>query len=413
MSDKYSVKGFLRTGLKEECLGCEACIQVCGHKAISMSEDKEGFRYPVIVEDKCTGCGLCNMVCPVESSPEKNPQPTITFGGYAKDDEIRRESTSGGIFSVIADTWCKDDYVIFGAVADQLTVRHSYITDKSHIDRFRKSKYSQSIIGNSYKEAATFLKEGKNVIFSGTPCQIAGLFKLLSLRKTDTSRLLTIEVICEGVPSPLYMRKLQQCRYANKHEISSLDYRAKDNGARWDYEVMKIRFANGKTDKTDRWFNPFWSIWLQHLMSRPSCYQCPYTTPERLADITLGDLWGVHIYCPELYGDNKGASLVLCNTDKGIMALNQARTRLHGHDLKFEEAIRYQGPLRNHISPNPKREEFMAELENPEISFNTLVKKWAVKPPFKLILAKYIWGNHRKVRLWRLNRKLKAVFHIK
>lgn len=411
MTEGKHSRGFLLSGLKEECLGCEACIQVCGHNAIKMDEDNEGFRYPVIDESKCVSCHLCNKVCPVESSPEKHHLPTVTFGGYASNDKIRQESTSGGIFSVIVETWCKEDYVIFGAETDGLAVRHKYITDKTELTRFRKSKYTQSIIGRAYYDAAAFLKAGKFVVFSGTPCQIAGLLNLLSLRKTDTTRLLTIEVICEGVPSPLYMRKLRDTTEKGKR-LDSIDYRAKDRGGRWDYEVMEMLYSDGKNRKIDRWFNPFWSIWLQHLMSRPSCYHCPYTTPTRLADITLGDLWGVHKYCPELYGNNKGSSLVLCNTQKGEMALQQARERLFGHNLEFEDAIRFQGPLRNPISPNPNREKFMADLQNPEISFDALVRKWAVKPSFKLIISKYIWGNQRKVRLWKFNNTLKKLFHI-
>ena len=151
----------------------------------------------------------------------------------------------------------------------------------------------------------------------------------------------------------------------------------------------------------DRWFNPFWSIWLKHLMSRPSCYQCPFTTSERGADITLGDLWGVHIYCPELYGHNGGASLVIGNTEKGKQVIKNAENGMYGHELKFEDALKYQGPMRKHIADNPQKAEFMADLRS-DMNYKQITKKWADRPSLKLLFQKYIWGNRQKVWLWNL-----------
>lgn len=151
----------------------------------------------------------------------------------------------------------------------------------------------------------------------------------------------------------------------------------------------------------DRWFNPFWSVWLQHLMSRPSCYKCPFTTPERVADITLGDLWGVHLYCPELYGKNGGSSLVVCNTEKGKEVFKKAQSKMYGHELKFEDALRYQSPMRKPIAFNPNREEFMNALRRDD-DFKIINRKWAKQPTVKLLFQKYVWGNRQKVFLWDL-----------
>ena len=246
------------------------------------------------------------------------------FGGYIKDEEVRFESTSGGAFSAIVDTFCDDNYVIFGAESKGLLVWHSYITDKKNLAKFRKSKYSQSKMGKSYQQAKDFLNSGKKVLFSGTPCQISGLKAFL--RNTNQDNLLTVEVICEGVPSPLYIRKYEQSLKKKFGAlIESIDYRYKGHSflghhkwdfkimrvltnnilgmARWDFEIMRTTVMMNDNKKKviekDRWFNPFWYIWLKHLMSRPSCYECLFTTTERTADISLGDLWGVHIYCPE------------------------------------------------------------------------------------------------------------------
>lgn len=392
---------------KSKCTGCEACSQICPKSAIVMKEDKEGFRYPTINEKLCINCGLCKRTCPIENMPLRYTEGKYVFGGYVKDKRIREESTSGGAFSAVVDSWCDNNYVIFGAISRGLSVEHGYITDKNELHVFRKSKYSQSSIGSAYKDAKSFLKQGRKVVFSGTPCQIAGLRSFL--KKEDTNNLLTIEVICEGVPTPLYIRSMN--KYFKKKygsPISDIDYRYKDSN-RWDYEVMNITYSSLHnptcgTIKCDRWFNPFWSIWLQHLMSRPSCYECRFTNISRCADITLGDLWGVHIYCPELYGKNRGASLIVCNTDKGKQALDNARQLMFGHELAFSEALKYQGPMRKSIAYNDKRTEFMSDVI--AMDFKSLNKKWAIRPTFKLLFQKYIWGNHHKMFVWNLKNKL-------
>ncbi len=398
------MKGYLNSNEKSQCFGCEACVQVCSKAALTMVEDEDGFRYSVIDSAKCVDCGLCRNVCPYDNMPVRYGDGKYVFGGYSLDEAVRFESTSGGAFSEIVNTYCDENYVIFGAETKGLEVYHSYITDKAELSRFRKSKYSQSIIGDSYKEAKQFLKEGKKVLFSGTPCQIAALKAYLGNINQDN--LLTMEVICEGVPSPLYMRKLDQHiekKYGSR--IESIDYRYTDKSlvskGRWDFERMEIRTADKRILRKDRWFNPFWSIWLKHLMSRPSCYQCPFTTSERGADITLGDLWGVHIYCPELYGHNGGASLVIGNTEKGKKVIKIAEKGMYGHELKFEDALKYQGPMRKHIADNPQKTEFMADLRS-DMDYKQITKKWADKPSLKLLFQKYIWGNRQKVWLWNL-----------
>lgn len=398
---------YLDDNKKSHCFGCEACAQICGKAAITIEEDQDGFRYPLIDASKCVDCGMCRKVCPYDNMPQRYGEDKYVFGGYSLDKDIRFESTSGGAFSEIVNAYCDENYVIFGAEADGLEVFHSYITDKRELGRFRKSKYSQSKIGTAYKDAKRFLKEGKKVLFSGTPCQIAGLKAYLG--NMDQDKLLTIEVVCEGVPSPLYVRKLNK-HIDNRYGacIESLDYRYTSSSlvakSRWDFEQMKICTSNGKTLRKDRWFNPFWSIWLKHLMSRPSCYECPFTNRERVADITLGDLWGVHIYCPELYGKNGGASLVIGNTEIGKSVIAKAAQNMYGHELKFEDALKYQGPMRKHIPDNPLREEFMTDLRS-DMDYKHITNKWADKPSMKLLFQKYIWGNRQKVFVWNLFHK--------
>lgn len=398
---------YLDTEDKTTCYGCEACVQACSKGAVEMREDEEGFRYPFIHEDLCVHCGLCRKVCPHVNEPQRYTEEKYAFGGYHRDAVIRDQSSSGGAFSAIVETWCDSNYVIFGAVAKGLDVYHSYITDKKDLVSFRKSKYSQSRIGTAYADVRDFLKQGKKVLFSGTPCHIAGLKSFLRQKIYDN--LLTVEVVCEGVPSPLYVRKYDEF-LRNKYgsSIAQLDYRYTDSSSninsdkvtrgKWDFQVMKVLLQNGKNIKKDRWLNPFWSIWLQHLMSRPSCYHCPFASIERNADITMGDLWGVHLYCPDLYGRNGGSSLVLCNSAAGKQAWEKAQPLMYGRELDFKTALKYQGPLRGHIAPNPNRAACMQDLMS--CDYATINRKWAIRAGIKLLWQKYVWGNRQKIWLW-------------
>lgn len=242
---------YFDTKNKTECFGCEACEQICLKQAITIIEDDEGFRYPIINDDLCIHCNLCRKACPHAHMPHKHADDKYVFGGYNNDPEVRFESTSGGAFSAIAEAFCDDNYVIFGAEAKGLLVFHSYITDKKQLSKFRKSKYSQSIINGSYKKAKMFLQEGKKVLFSGTPCQIAGLYSYLNAQNfTHTEKLLTVEVVCEGVPSPLYIRKLDdymERKYGAR--IENLDYRYTGKSlfscGKWDFEAMRTTLKIG------------------------------------------------------------------------------------------------------------------------------------------------------------------------
>lgn len=400
-------RGFLITSKKDECFGCEACSNSCPKSAIFFEEDDEGFRYPRIDFSLCIACKVCENVCPFANMPKKNAISSFVFGGYSLNQDIRFMSTSGGAFSEIVDAFCDDDYAIFGAVSDGLLVKHSCVFNKNEIAVFRKSKYSQSVIGDSYKKAKGFLKAGKKVLFSGTPCQIAGLISCLG--DIDKTRLLTVEVVCEGVPSPLYMRKYDEKLHSKYgYGISKLDYRYTGKSVfgngKWDFEIMETVLENDKVIRIDRWFNPFWSIWLQHLMSRPSCYNCQFTEQKRLADITLGDLWGVHSFSAELYGKNSGSSLVVCNSKKGRTVFDLAKENMFGHELDFNEVLKFQGPFKRHIAENDKRNLFMQDLKS-NMSFRDINKKWAKRPTFKLLLKKYIWGNRQAVFFHNLFRR--------
>lgn len=406
-------KGYLTNQNKFECVGCKACQQICPKNAISFFTDKEGFFYPQVNKDLCINCGLCHKVCLKENDILFNKN-IFVYGGYNKNVEIKKDSTSGGVFSLLAEKCLSEGYVVFGAASEQLNVYHTFVETQDELHKFRKSKYTQSDIGTSYRNVKEFLLNNKKVLFSGTPCQIEGLKLFLSLTPSiNTDFLTTIEVVCQGLPSPLYIHKYQEyLEKKYKARLIDIVYRNKtsrnSNRMKWDFEVEKITLdKNGRTivKYKDRWVNPFWPIWIKNLMSRPSCYECDFTRKERVADITLGDLWGVHLYCPELYGKNGGSSLILCNTEKGSALFNSVKKDVFGHELKLEDAVKYQGPLREHITMNSRRDEFFNDLHS-DMTYKDINKKWSDKMSFKLFFQKYIWGNRQKMFIYRLKRRI-------
>lgn len=405
------MRSFLESGDTAVCFGCGACVQACPFGALKMLEDDEGFLYPAFDSRSCRDCGRCHEVCPTQKPlPFHGREKEAVFGGHIADAGLLKNSTSGGAFIALVNAWFSEggERVAWGAVAHGLKVQHECARHISGAYAFMKSKYSQSNVGNAYEQIAAQLKDGISVLFSGTPCQIAGLYSFIGSKITGLpGGLLTVEVICEGVPSPLYIRKLIKRREEIEgSSLHSIDYRSKD-GRRWDFQVMSFVFQNGHHVKVDRWFNPFWSVWLQHLMNRPSCYECPFACPERLADITLGDLWGVHLMCPELYNRNAGASLVLCSTECGEALFSKARAAMVGHEIDFDTVLRFQGPLRRPIGPEPRREAFIRDLRALEI--DEIDRKWAKRPTIGFLLGKYIWGNRQKVALWRIANRVKRI----
>ena len=356
-----------------------------------MEYDAEGFAYPVIDREKCVNCGLCRAACPM-TKDLLYPKVERVTGGYVNDREVLEKSTSGGAFTALVKAWCTgSSYAVFGAAqTEKLTTEHRYITD---LDMLRKSKYDQSRIGTAYADCKRLLSEGRKVVFTGTPCQIAGLRAFLGDK--EYPELLTIDVICEGVPSPKYKNSfIKYMEEKHASSVKTLDYRDKDGG-RWDYNVMSLTFENGKHITIDRWVNPFFDIWMQHIMSRPSCYECRYTTSRRCSDITLGDLWGVHIFCPELYNDNHGSSVMIPSTEKGRTAIELAKQQMTTRELDMDTVVKYANRMRDPIAMNERREEFLSDLDKME--FKRIKRKWMRRPPLKLLIKKYIYGTNRQV----------------
>lgn len=355
---------------KNKCCGCWACVQCCPKKCISMKEDEEGFLYPVVNEDICIDCGLCEKVCPVIHQEEIR-EPLDVYAAINPDEAIRLKSSSGGVFTSLAEYVIQRGGVVFGACFNsKWEVVHDYTETIEGLEKFRGSKYVQSRIGDCYKQAEDFLKEGRFILFSGTPCQISGLHKFL---RKDYDKLLTMDFICHGVPSPgvfrTYLRDeiieiahkgdkknsvLHPCipliserdgLEENPNLIKSISFRDKRNGWKkygFTLELSKASAAGEKNTvllsykRVDK--HPFLEGFLKDLYLRPSCYACPSKGLSSGSDITLGDYWGIESTLPEL-DDDKGISVITVNTSKGKEVLEYLPIELHmtsWNDLKMK-----------------------------------------------------------------------------
>ena len=324
---------------KEDCVGCNACVQICPKNCISFDADEQGFHYPLVDLNLCINCGLCEKVCPVINQEEPK-KPYKTYAAINPDHRVRHDSSSGGVFHALATKIITEGGVVFGArFNEEWNVMHDSADTRIGIKPFLKSKYVQSQIGNTYRQTEDYLKSGKKVLFSGTPCQIAGLHKFL--RKDYGDLLITIDTACHGVPSPfiwqLYLKYIAHQENFSTSDIRKIDFRDKRNG--WETYGMNILFKNSTYEKD--WFssmkkNVYMQGFIKNLYLRPSCYACPTKCGKALSDITLADFWGIRNIHPELYSD-KGVSLILANTQKGDSLLASLMLKLDS--VAYEEVV--------------------------------------------------------------------------
>lgn len=296
---------------KMDCCGCGACAQKCPKHCISMCEDEQGFLYPIVDLTRCIQCGLCEKVCPVLNQ-EDTRMPLQVFAAKNKDNFIREQSSSGGIFSAIAEYFLKNGGVVFGAKFDEnWDVVHDYTMDLDELSLFRGAKYVQSTIGDMFSKVEYFLKLQKKVLFIGTPCQISGLNHFL---RKEYDNLFTVEIVCHGVPSPLVWKRYL-CSIVPQSEIkqiADISFRNKDYG--WGKYSLKIKNNNDNVIFHEMaCSNNYLQGFIRDLYLRPSCYNCPTKSNRSRSDMTLGDFWGVSAEI----NDDRGISLVLINSKKG------------------------------------------------------------------------------------------------
>lgn len=317
----------------DKCCGCAACYNACPVDAIKMEAALSGFLYPRIDYDKCIRCGKCQKACPVLNhiSRETLTQPKACLIQHTNED-IRKESTSGGAFTAIAEVILRRGGVVFGAALDEdFVVRHQYVENENNLNIFRNSKYVQSEIGETYRKVKRFLNDKRWVLFSGTPCQIHGLLLFLG-KKFD--KLVTVDIVCHSVPSPAVFAKYMELQLSKYPDIRKIVFRDKSRG--YDYSTMALYTygANGKEkclyrkgSESDLWFRSF----LPGLCDRENCYQCEYQEYPRVSDITIWDCFTVKQLCTE-FDDNKGTTSVAVWSQIGEDILLDS-TSIRRHDL--------------------------------------------------------------------------------
>lgn len=335
-----------------QCCGCTACASVCPHGCITMRADAEGFLYPSVDPTTCIGCDACEAVCPVLHHPQAVDEP-VAAAVRARDSALRLFSSSGGIFSLLATDVLNAGGAVAGAVYDEtFTVRHVLAWDEAHVEPMRGAKYVQSDLGDLFCQIRELLQNDVPILFSGTPCQTAGLQAFLG---KPYDNLLNVAVVCHGAPSPMVWRKhLQELG----QEVT--DVRLRDKRDSWKRYATNY-FVDGREIFRPVMEDPYMKGFLRDLYNRPACAACP-AKGGGYADLTLGDFWGIEKILPEL-DDDKGTSLVLVHTARGKQALAALHARVDSRAVPFSDGIRYN-PAVVHASPaHPMRAQAMQRLQ--------------------------------------------------
>ena len=321
---------------KENCCGCTACESVCPRNCISMISDAEGFKYPTVKKENCIGCRVCEKVCPVISKDSHNLSTQIceTYVGYFENEEVRMASSSGGIFSAIAQGVISRNGAVFGAAFDKnFEVRHIEVEDVQGLGWLRGSKYIQSNLSGVYEDVHKELKKNRPVLFTGAPCQIAGLKGYL---REDYSNLITVDILCHGVPSPkVWKRYLYELELENG-KIKSINFRLKKPGW-YDYST-RIEFCSGKVIEQSHFDNTFMKLFLGDICIRPSCHKCRFKNINRISDITIGDCWGIDRIDQD-FQDDRGVSVIILHSEKGKTIFSDIKNQLYYKAYDLEKVL--------------------------------------------------------------------------
>lgn len=321
---------------KADCCGCTACASICPKDAITMEPDTLGFKYPKVDLSKCIDCGLCEKVCAFNDNYDKSrnlKEPEI-YAARHKDIHEIETSRSGAAFIAISDYILENGGIVYGVgYKDHFRVAHKRATTKEERNEFKGSKYVQSDLDGIFRQVKEDLKQGNTVLFSGTPCQTAGLNSYIG--KKLRVNLVLVDIVCHGVPSPYIWRDyLAYIEKKYKSKIVKVDFRDKSRVG-WSGNIESFVFENEIKEES----NLYTLLFYKHVMFRASCQKCYYTNLIRPSDITLADFWGWEKTDPFMNIDNKGISLVLVNTIKGINLLNKIKSSINLLSVDLEKCM--------------------------------------------------------------------------
>lgn len=331
---------------KETCCGCGACKYKCPVDAITMREDEKGFIYPFIDENKCINCGLCTKICPFELPSDSSP--VACYASANLDDDQKYKSTSGGVFAAIATNFIMTGGVVCGAslkvIKGKVNVKHVLVNNLHDLEFLQGSKYVKSSLDDVLPEIKKMLKKNIKVLFSGTPCQVAAIKKLFT--KYDNI-LYTIDIICHGTPSEKFLN--DYLKLISKNELLDLKFRDKQFG--WSLKGI-ASYRNSIRIITPN-NSSYYYLFLKGEIYQDSCYKCPYTSKNRVGDLTIGDYWGIQKYNPELIIENngpfntiEGVSCLLENTSKGSELIQKSKDTLTVRKIEYENLLHINTQLR-------------------------------------------------------------------
>jgi len=349
-----------------------------------MEPDDEGFLYPKIDIAVCVQCGLCRKVCAFQNGYDTilSYDEPFVYAVKHKDENVRMTSSSGGAFTAISDFVLKQSGIVYGATFDEnMNIVHQRAETKEECETLKGSKYVQSNLKDVYSQVRMDVKTGKYVLFTGTPCQVAGLKTYLG--NEDTKNLILCDIVCHGTPSPLIWSEYLNFISRKYSKIKRYYFRYKPKG--WKGLNVFASLIDGKELYNTNALITYSRIFYAHYATRPSCHKCKYTNMHRPSDITMADFWGIEKCMPD-FDDNKGVSLLLVNTPKGQQVFDAIKNNLQYRDSNVVDCLQPQ--LLHPSEPSPKRDAFWADYK--QLGYEFVVKKYAgygLKAEVKLIIS--------------------------